>query len=53
VYGTVNKKADLLKAFNDYERLKYKLLEDKMRGVSPLDKKTYNIPNFNSRDLEI
>ncbi len=34
VYGTVSRKADLLKYFTDFQKLKYKLLEDKLKSVN-------------------
>jgi len=55
LYATVSKKADLLKQMTDHQRLKYKLLEDKVKAGAkqPEDRKNYIVPNFTVRDLEI
>jgi len=44
----------LLKALVDYGKLKFKLLEDRIKkGSGQTDKKAYVIPNFTLRELEI
>lgn len=53
VYNTVSKKGDLLKAFNDFEKFKFKMLEEKLKASHAFDRKTFTIPNFNVRDLEV
>jgi hypothetical protein len=61
VYGTVSRKADLLKYFTDFQKLKYKLLEDKLKSVNILtigsskteERRHYTLPNFTLRDLEL
>ena len=53
IYNTVAKKGDLLKAFNDFEKFKFKMLEEKLKPSNMVDRKAYTIPNFIVRDLEV
>lgn len=56
LYGTVGKKADLLKQMTDHQRVKYKLLEDKLKAAGPKtpdERRAYTLPNFTLRELEI
>jgi len=54
IYNTVSKTKDLFKPFNDFSKFKFKMLEDKLKTISSLpDRKTYTIPNFAIRDVEI
>ena len=52
LYNTVGKKADLLKALTDFGKGKFRQLEDRLKSGG-WDKKTYAVPNFTVRDLEV
>ena len=50
----MSKTKDLFKAFNDFSKFKFKILEDKLKTANALpDRKAYTLPNFAIRDVEM
>ena len=49
----MSKTKDLFKAFNDYSKFKFRVLEEKIKQAPAADRKNYTLPSFAIREVEI